>query len=317
MNTIVLDSSITEIPEKMFYSKDIDIVILPTECKKICRYAFDNSTIKQIIMPGVDTIEDFAFSNCKCLTEFDTQNVINIGDNVFSNSKLNTCIVRTPIIKTGTFCGCEYLENIILDKNVKIIEKYAFYNSHIKNINLENVCVIGHNAFENCDIKNVNLYSLSEVQNFTFRNCGYLMCAFVNAKTIGYCAFENCLSLTDVELSENLERIKYGAFMNCKLLKFVEFPNSLKRIDGFAFAKIPLEEIKFLEDSKLKKLGGHVFMGVVCNDVYMPKRLQKFDDNNVISSFVKRIHLYPTTRYVHTHGFYNVITINSTNKRVC
>lgn len=307
MNTITLDSSFIEIPEKMFYGKNIDIVILPVECKKICRYAFYNSTIKQIIMPGVDTIEDFAFSNCK-FTEFDTQNVINIGNSVFSNSRLMMCIVRVPTITTEMFCGCEYLENVVLSPNVKTIEKYAFHNSSIKNINLENVCNIGHNAFENCNIKNVNLWSLSEIQNFTFKNCTELMNVFINAKIIGYCAFENCMSLMELELSENLERVKYGAFMNCRLLKFVEFPDSLKRIDGFAFAKTQLKEINFSKESKLKKLGGHVFMGAVCEDIYLPKRLPKFDDNNVISSFVKKIHIYSTTRYVHTYGFYNVIT---------
>ena len=55
-------------------------------------------------------------------------------------------------------------------------------------------------------------------------------------ESIGYCAFENCSSLTSVTISDSVESIGNGAFDYCANLTSINIPNSVTNIGRNAFA---------------------------------------------------------------------------------
>ena len=54
-------------------------------------------------------------------------------------------------------------------------------------------------------------------------------------ETIGYSAFQNCYSLTEVTIPENVTSIGSEIFKNCTSLKKVNLNNALKEIGSAAF----------------------------------------------------------------------------------
>ena len=63
-------------------------------------------------------------------------------------------------------------------------------------------------------------------------------------------AFDNCTSLREIKLSNNLQQIQSSAFYNCKSLIYIELPNSLNQIDGYVFQNSSVTTLKFLGTSE-------------------------------------------------------------------
>ena len=53
--------------------------------------------------------------------------------------------------------------------------------------------------------------------------------------SIGYWAFQNCTSLTSVDIPNTVTAIGWSAFQNCSGLTSIEIPNSMKSVGGDAF----------------------------------------------------------------------------------
>lgn len=111
-------------------------------------------------------------------------------------------IVQTPDYVWGrpvTTIGCncfsnDYIENVNLSKNVKVIVCDAFYGcDNLQGVNAENVVEIGMGAFfENTKLKSVDLGTHLEI--------------------IGDCAFKYCTSLEYIPSPDSLQRIDSMAF---------------------------------------------------------------------------------------------------------
>ncbi len=57
-----------------------------------------------------------------------------------------------------------------------------------------------------------------------------------SVKTIGKCAFANCVKLTNLTIGSSVELINTSAFSDCKSLEEVTIPNSVKTIGYSVFA---------------------------------------------------------------------------------
>jgi hypothetical protein len=75
--------------------------------------------------------------------------------------------------------------------------------------------------------------------------------------SIGYNAFAECDSLTDVRFSPELKSIDGNAFDGCTSLETIELPSKVTVINGGAFRRCPIQSIK-LSDS-VKKIGFQAF----------------------------------------------------------
>lgn len=123
-------------------------------------------------------------------------------------------------IKSLAFKNTSSIRKIIIPKTVRIIEKFAFYNSELEEIvflhNYSDELLIGYCCFKNnYNLKEINLQmSITSLREWTFKNC---------------------INLKKVVLPNTLLRIKYGAFWDCKNLEKIIIPKSVELIEEHAF----------------------------------------------------------------------------------
>eukprot|EP00985_Skeletonema_marinoi_P029223 scaffold27218_cov227-Skeletonema_marinoi.AAC.3 len=128
-----IDESVTVIPAWAF---DENPNIVEVKChdrvKTVGRSAFYNCpSLRRVIMPGVEVVEDCAFAECEALT------IVECG--------------KLEIIGESALYGCKSLRIIKLP-SAKIFKRYAFYNcpalTYVKfGKELE---IIGYRAFDGC-----------------------------------------------------------------------------------------------------------------------------------------------------------------------
>ena len=117
----------------------------------------------------------------------------------------------------------------------------TFEGSKIKTIVLpESIEIVNGLAFKDCkELVEVTLpKSIVYIDEWAFMNCEKLEkidCSHTKLKRIFWRAFENCVALKSVMLSDCIEFIGENAFYNCSSLEEMHFPESLTKIDNGAF----------------------------------------------------------------------------------
>ena len=96
-------------------------------------------------------------------------------------------------------------------------------------------------------IEEVYLPDSMTVSREMFYGCRRLKKARAGGDVICNGAFNNCISLEDIELSDTVRLIEKYAFSGCRSLKKVVFPRCLEEIGDYAFAACCLEELVFPE----------------------------------------------------------------------
>ena len=214
--------------------------------------------VNTVIPNGVEVIDDYAFSDCSSLTSINIpESVKEIGYSAFYNcSSLTSIIVdsNNPVYDSRDNCNA-----IIESKSNKLV--YGCAKTVIPN----GVEIIGRSAFSNCSsLTSINIpKSVKEIHDFAFYNCSSLTSIIVDSnnpvydsrdncnaiiesesnvlirgcaktvipngvKGIYEYAFDNCSSLTSINIPESVTQIDYSAFYNCSSLKSVRI---LGRLD--------------------------------------------------------------------------------------
>ena len=138
----------------------------------------------------------------------------------------------------GVFANQNNVKNLIVSPQFKGIGDYAFYNSGITTIKLENgMQCIGNHAFDSCrSLASIDVdlnCNLTELGAYAFKDCQTLM-KFVlpnGVVQIDDGAFEGCMAMTELDLCSNanvnaLQRLGRGVFKNCSSLPSLTFPNN-------------------------------------------------------------------------------------------
>lgn len=178
-------------------SGDYNYVYIPNDIKGLCSGSFkDQSGLVGVEIPSQYTVvEKDSFSGCVNLKSVILNNVTEIGNNAFS--------------------GCTSLENIDLAK-VELIGQSAFNGTNLTTVTLSNkVNNIGASTFANCS----NLSELIIPDSVT---------------RIDNYAFENDVSLTHINLSNNVEFLGVGVFKNTRIAEFT-FPSKITTIQSELF----------------------------------------------------------------------------------
>ena len=155
---------------------------------------------------------------------------------------------KVTSIGKGAFENNISIKNIEMSNNILSIYDGAYYNCQsLETIKLSNsLTEILVGAFGNClSLKRIDLPdSLSYVDDFAFGNCKNLeKVHFSNgvkekgttvrfAKSI----FENCVSLTSINLPNNLKWIGYADFLGCSKIEEIIIPESVTGIVNKAFS---------------------------------------------------------------------------------
>lgn len=247
------------------YIKELEIhgnagMNMPEQC------FYDVPNIESVVISGAVDVPRDMFGKCTGLKKVTLKNgVRSIGEDAFRDcSSLESVIFENTVlekISDGAFWGCSALSSIALPDSVTEIERNAFFETGLRNIQLpEKLTLIGAYAFCNCkNLKQVQLPSqLKELGNGAFSSCENLAQIQLPAQLnkLGTDAFRNCTSLdkidipagltqiepdtfcntglTSVTLHEGLTKIEDGAFHDCLKLKKIRIPKSVTDIGGLA-----------------------------------------------------------------------------------
>ena len=146
------------------------------------------------------------------------------------------------------------------------------------------VTKIGRYAFENCkEICSVSMSNnIVEIDECAFKNCINLSnISLSNVKTLGGNVFENCASLTDVEIPKTLENTQYyygggGPFYNSGL-KNAMFEEGSTLVPPYTFCGADkLENVTLLDT--ITSIGWSAFSDCISlKDIALPNSITKID----------------------------------------
>ena len=180
----------------------LETLVLP-ELESIGDYAFTQCyRLKSLTMPKVKTIGIAAFAQCGLSSISLPEGLTSMGNYAFFRSQLTSVTIPNSMTTISGWCFNENskLAHITLPETVTELGTHAISCTSIDTLSLFSVLTIGESAFWNC----------SKLRSVTFGE---------NLETIGYRAFEKT-PLTEVELPGNLREVNQS-FYDCKGLKKV------------------------------------------------------------------------------------------------
>lgn len=224
----------------------IHSVTFSNNLKTIGQSAFKGSEIYKIDYESngpsnLIAIGSNAFEGCKDLHKIDDgfiHNISTISTAAFKdciNLNTNLELYNITIIGHNAFQNCAGIDELTLGDKISSIGQYAFNGcNRLNNIKLESDyngdtrIAIGAYAFDGCkELSSANrefFKAIKTISTAAFRNCVNLqsddMCLY-NVTVIGHYAFQNCDSIYDIELGENLSSVGRYAFNGCDNLEKV------------------------------------------------------------------------------------------------
>ncbi len=142
------------VDEKNEHIKFVDGILFNSDEASIICYIFDKDKNSYVIPDGIESIEEWAFTNCHFKTVTIPDSVKKIGEYAFYGSALESIIIPPNIKKIGqrTFSYCKNLEYVTIQDGTENISKLAFHDCvNLKSITIPaTVKCIEKGAFENC-----------------------------------------------------------------------------------------------------------------------------------------------------------------------
>ena len=177
---------------------------------------------------------DISATNIEIPSEIDGVPVTLIGDYAFSDCS-NLASIEIPesltSIGNGAFEGCSGLTSIEIPDSVTSIGESAFeYCSSLTNINVsennKNYSSIDGILFNKDKIELIKCPQSSEIKEYIIPN---------GITSIADEAFEYCINLTSIEISDSVTSIGDDAFSGCSGLESITIPDSVTSIGDDAF----------------------------------------------------------------------------------
>lgn len=221
LKSIILPPNVKEIANNVFEKSEITEITLNEGLEKIGDKCFLGSKIKKINFPTtLKHIGKAAFSDCMEIEKIDMSKtqIDSISESTFLDSGIKEIALPTNLRKilSESFSGTKKLRNITISESINEIEYRAFYQSGLTNITLPNsLNKIGYMAFADC----IYLTKINKTSEEPKHN-GII--------EIG--AFQNCPSLKEAILPDNITRIEGYTFIECKELNKILLPKNLKSI---------------------------------------------------------------------------------------
>lgn len=273
LRDIILPESMKKIGRCAFSGcRSLTNIRIPKSVREIASNAFSNSGITQVELHDTLQVYDYAFNNCKELTQI----VIPSTDytKAFHGcSKIKQVYFSKPLTKIREFAfnGFSAMTEFEIPDTVKEIGSEAFQETQITSLIIpESVRKIEFNAFKDSSItdvkwpvslktitgffgnkvlKEISIPStVNAIGNNAFGCCRNLMSVHIpnGVTSIGDAAFNGCSSLVAIELPDSLTEIGERAFWYCNNLCYINIPKGVKKIPGF----IGCENLKTVKMSR-------------------------------------------------------------------
>ncbi len=249
-----------------FWNNKVKIgkITLPPNITTISYNSFRETNLSEINSThGVETIEAYAFYQCKQLKYIDLSSVTAIGQNAFQSAINLESVGDTPKLKNVyryAFSGCSNLKSINLS-NLLTAEEYAFASCGVESVDLRNLTSAGNNMFDGCGkLTSVgSLKNLTKISDYMFKDCRTLPMVSYLTENIGIYAFQNCyaLEVTNEQL-KIVKTIENGGFNNCtKIAGEISLPN-IESIGRAAFEYSGITSID-LAGAPITEIGQYAF----------------------------------------------------------
>lgn len=224
----VSDSSFQRTGQETITSK---LILSPT-ITTVGNGSFVSTEVSALAVPSsLETFGSAAFNNCKITKLILTDSVKSIGSAAFYGDPLETLVTGGGYnIEPGMFGN---IENTLIDLT-------------IGSDDLSTTQTITQPVFSN----------YSKLQKVTIK---------ANVKEINSQAFDNDATLTDVKISNGVEKIGDRSFRGTGITS-ITLPNSVTSVDEFAFASTPLTSIDL--GNNLKSIGEFAFAATATNVNY-------------------------------------------------
>ena len=247
-------------------------VTIPYDVLEVQKYAFYNCTALETVNflandkgESCKIIREFAFSKASNLTDINLENVNMIGNNAFEDcEKLNNIDLESAYaVGRRAFANCKELEfvDITALRNAGV---EAFMNcTNLKTIENGRYTNFSERMFRNSGLTTLTYYA-DRIPDNCFENCDSLTNVLIenNLVYVGNKAFYDCNNLLSVTFNENAgsEFIYKEAFANCELLQIVVLPNSNVYLEeGIFNACLCLNSVTFQKNTYISKNDGNVF----------------------------------------------------------
>lgn len=212
--------------------KDENDEISEEDPYKTKQEALGDDTITKIVLPeGIETINLGAFQNLTALEE------------VVLPSTLTK-------IDAEAFSGCTKLKKINLE-HVKFINKEAFKDCPLEEVNLASIVAIGNDVFNGSALTQVLLpVSAQSIGSGAFANSKQLTSITIEASKVklGENAFLGCVKLDNVSINASV--IPYGTFSGCTALTTVTLGDDVASIGAMAFAETNVSHFNLKDRNK-------------------------------------------------------------------
>ena len=160
--SVYQDKPVKMICKNAFTNRPSKIIVIPDTIETIDDYAFSNcrSLEKIIIGNGVKNIGDYAFHFCKKLTSIEIpESVISIGEHAISNCyDLQSITLNEGLESIGdnAFIGCSSLKSVVIPNSVTSIGTMAFIECSVIEVTIgSGVSYIGEDAFSSKSLENI------------------------------------------------------------------------------------------------------------------------------------------------------------------
>ncbi len=217
-------------------------------------------SLQSIVIPNtlVNGSDYPIFTDCINLTNITFEEGTTVlAANICATTGISHITIPNTVVKIEreAFDGCKKLVSITIPESVKDIEYKAFYNcTLLSNVDLGRIEKLSFDIFKGCDsLESIEIpNTLKEsASSEVFTNCTNLkhitfeegltkipqyLCATTgieeivipdSVKEIGYCAFKDCKSLSNVNLGK-IETISFDVFKGCSSLESIVIPKTLK-----------------------------------------------------------------------------------------
>lgn len=200
--------------------------------------------------------------------------------NVLKRYKGNDSIVVVPNrvkeIERCVFYNCDLLEEISIPDGIEIIDETNFIEcKNLKFNEADGVRYLGNKNNPYLVLvsaeKNIKEHDIKEgcklIKGNAFDRCSELVRISIpsTVRQIGYMAFYNCYSLSEVKISEGVEKIYSCAFENCSI-ENLQLPNSLKYIGENAFSMVSLKEVSISNETLYIGCGAFAYNDIRYNE---------------------------------------------------
>ena len=246
-----------------------------------------NDNITEVIIPDtVVTVGYNAFAECDNLEKvtFGSNVTTLIGRTFYNSRKLHTVVWNDKIQKIGkeAFYDCYGLNSMTLPDSVTTLGEYIFYGcKNLESVKLsENLTELPQAAFNRCfALKSIVIPdSVQRIGKMAFSMTTFYVgeesalesvVIGKGVKSIGYEAFNQCESLTTVEMNDVVETIEYGAFKNCKKLQSMVIPDTTVTIGERAFYECEsLSELTL--GNSIETIGTCAFEDCAITEIVLP-----------------------------------------------